>query len=1012
MEKSHQLSVLAADSSCCPPLLFLETQLNLQDDSYKRSNHRMDTRKKNDSQLVVAEESRGESVESVIEKEPLFTTMPCLLVEESDADVLERGIVVQSPVFTYMYNSTAPLNSEDNKETSESKTKTMMQYQFLGSVCPTSAEALDNAVVFHVSSVLASSSVDDPPFLSLDELSSTDNTDLDQQPRLVEVQMQQQQNYTNNNNNDKKMEDSEGNVVAATTPSLTTFNHVHRLVKMLPSLSGDDTPLIISDEEKKILKLQQDVTTTAAEKYSVENSLDDITSTSVPGNLLAFRTVVKRATSTGQLDQQPPNTVADLYPICELTPTIDFPSYQSKQASNPYLPQTSFSESSSVCTESTENSSTSLIGASTNLHTTRQSQQQAKHRPTLSRQFKSSDRLLQEAVQYSEAVGEKPPRSVEEISREIIDPEDDEVGSDDDYDDVNDNLLLELPCTTALNNCHNNVSSAFSHFTTEKKVISESDVFNTSSYNDRREHGSNTTSDTTNSLNILSNTNYEHKNIPLNDYNVGSILGKKTEICADLGQLRNDARVKNNSSPQQGGAGVVSSSEKITSSRRTFSNDGNVTSSVAIPSSMEQQAVPAACMPSLNLKILKHKDSMEDSPSSQKEPTSSLQLCALETMTPISATSDTSERAEFFYRNTGMSSNTNFSVHSLGKYMLNPQPRSTNDNSASSSYLGVKYHPPEITRGNYAQLHRKAWLEVSDKYHRYGKNLRLYYKYWNSLGHPFNMFFDWLDSKGEAAGQPLPNLPECPRSQLDSDTVLYITDPEVQDLYQLKIASRGEERFGYVLDANGNPVLTGEEGWIFVLRDGKFYGARKVTETAGLSKKRFHHSSFFAGKSVTAAGIFITKEEGRIACMYPHSGHYRPGEAHMQRLLYFLQRLGVDLNTFDIDVQQIAHVARKEVIQTLTDENNPDQKVEKRRKERKADSLYLTPASHVACFLAHKAKMLSKGVFGQIQNIRQVRAASVQEALDAVDNGGYWKQKKQKINKESSIFSSLATDGE
>jgi hypothetical protein len=335
--------------------------------------------------------------------------------------------------------------------------------------------------------------------------------------------------------------------------------------------------------------------------------------------------------------------------------------------------------------------------------------------------------------------------------------------------------------------------------------------------------------------------------------------------------------------------------------------------------------------------------------------------------------------------------------------MLNPQPRSTTDSGASSSYLGVKYHPPEITRGNYAQLHRKAWLEVSDKYHRYGKNLRLYYKHWNSLGHPYNMFFDWLDSKGEAAGQPLPNLPECPRSQLDSDTVLYITDPDVQDLYQLRIASRGEERFGYVLDANGNPVLTGEEGWIFVLRDGKFYGAKKVTETAGLSKKRFHHSSFFAGKSVTAAGIFITKEEGRILCMYPHSGHYRPGEAHMQRLLYFLQRLGIDLNTFDVDVQQIAHVARKEVVQTLLDENNPDQKVEKRRKEKKADSLYLTPASHVACFLAHKAKMLSKGVFGQVQNIRQVRAASVQEALDAVDNGGYWKQKNQQV--VSSILS-------
>ena len=99
-------------------------------------------------------------------------------------------------------------------------------------------------------------------------------------------------------------------------------------------------------------------------------------------------------------------------------------------------------------------------------------------------------------------------------------------------------------------------------------------------------------------------------------------------------------------------------------------------------------------------------------------------------------------------------------------------------------YKGISTSQLEITqrgvsRGNYAQLHRKAWLEVSDKHHRYGKNLRLYYSYWESLDHPYSMFFDWLDSKGEAEGQPLPNLPECPRSLLDSDTVLYITDPEV-----------------------------------------------------------------------------------------------------------------------------------------------------------------------------------------------------------------------------------------
>uniref|UniRef100_A0A7S2GW54 Uncharacterized protein n=1 Tax=Helicotheca tamesis TaxID=374047 RepID=A0A7S2GW54_9STRA len=231
-------------------------------------------------------------------------------------------------------------------------------------------------------------------------------------------------------------------------------------------------------------------------------------------------------------------------------------------------------------------------------------------------------------------------------------------------------------------------------------------------------------------------------------------------------------------------------------------------------------------------------------------------------------------------------------------------------------YKGIRHNPPEVTkrgisRGNYAQLHRKAWLEVSDKYHRYGKNLRLYYKHWEKLGHPTNMFFDWIDSKGEAAGAPLPNLPECPRSQLDSDTVLYITNPEIQARYALTV-DLDEDSVARILDVNGDPISTGQEGWIFVLRDHVLYGSQKVTSITGKSKQRFHHSSFFGGKAVAAAGIIITDEDGCLTRLYPHSGHYRPGEAHMQRMLYFLQQSGVDLNTFEVDMQQILHVSRKE----------------------------------------------------------------------------------------------------
>ena len=352
------------------------------------------------------------------------------------------------------------------------------------------------------------------------------------------------------------------------------------------------------------------------------------------------------------------------------------------------------------------------------------------------------------------------------------------------------------------------------------------------------------------------------------------------------------------------------------------------------------------------------------------------------------------------------------------------------DHSSSlSEYKGIHSKQLEVTnrgiaRGNYAKLHRKAWLEVSDKYHRYGKNLRMYYKHWESLGHPTNQFFDWLDSKGEAAGQPLPNLPECPRAELDSDTVLYITNPEVQERYRLSIVTgivvdeddgkcpeitSDDESNGHsdassgdaiLVDADEEPVTTGHEGWIFVLRDHAFYASQKVTSVSGRAKQRFHHSSFFGGKAVAAAGIIITDQHGRIKRFYPHSGHYRPTEAHMQRMLYFLQQGGFDLTTFEVDTQQILHVSRTVRTAPKGGAAAPDHGdaaagtavAAAPKKCKKTQSLHLKPALFVACFLAHKARMIGEGVFSQIHKIRTEGAASVLEALEIADEGGYWKK--------------------
>lgn len=307
-----------------------------------------------------------------------------------------------------------------------------------------------------------------------------------------------------------------------------------------------------------------------------------------------------------------------------------------------------------------------------------------------------------------------------------------------------------------------------------------------------------------------------------------------------------------------------------------------------------------------------------------------------------------------------------------------PPPVDASRISDSSYYKGLQVNPPEVvyrgtSRGNVSSLHRKAWLESADPKHRYGKNLRLYYRHWESLGFPADIFFDWLDSKGEAEGDPLPELAECPRVVLDEDRVLYISDMETTMQYALSVVPDEMGR-GVVLNARRERVRTGPEGWIFVLRDDVLYGARKVARVTSVGGEtvRFHHSSFFGGKAVAAAGIFVTDDNGILKQAFPHSGHYRPGEAEVQRILYFFFSAGVDLRSFDVDIQQIIHLARQNSgNQNTGSENAGNQITGSASKEKKRNSLYLRPATVVADYLCHKARLIGLGIFSQIHLLRE-----------------------------------------
>ena len=135
-------------------------------------------------------------------------------------------------------------------------------------------------------------------------------------------------------------------------------------------------------------------------------------------------------------------------------------------------------------------------------------------------------------------------------------------------------------------------------------------------------------------------------------------------------------------------------------------------------------------------------------------------------------------------------------------------------------------------------------------------------------------FFRWLD------GGEKPELASCPRSVLDSDTVLYITNEEDRLEYAVQIDHQGLFR---PLLRPSETITTGDSGWIFVTKGDILYAYYKKTE----SRPRIHHSTFLAGASVEAAGLFVASE-GRLVRLFPHSGHYRPAECHLRCLLQFL----------------------------------------------------------------------------------------------------------------------------
>ena len=188
--------------------------------------------------------------------------------------------------------------------------------------------------------------------------------------------------------------------------------------------------------------------------------------------------------------------------------------------------------------------------------------------------------------------------------------------------------------------------------------------------------------------------------------------------------------------------------------------------------------------------------------------------------------------------------------------------------------------------------HEKVHLEVADPQHRYAKHLRCYYREWERCG-KVGSFWEWLDA------EPLVDMPDCPRERLEACVVAYLYDAEERAPYIVEVH---EGRFYHPRRAGSeeerSPYSTGEGEWIFVFSPARVLFCNRKTRGA------FHHTSFLAGGPCLAAGTLVVCD-GDLRELYPHSGHYRPGEHNLHQLLVRLRSCGVNLAGFTVDVQRL-----------------------------------------------------------------------------------------------------------
>jgi hypothetical protein len=163
----------------------------------------------------------------------------------------------------------------------------------------------------------------------------------------------------------------------------------------------------------------------------------------------------------------------------------------------------------------------------------------------------------------------------------------------------------------------------------------------------------------------------------------------------------------------------------------------------------------------------------------------------------------------------------------------------------------------------------------------------------------FMTFDEWLEQpSGIAATQ---SYARSINSSVDELQVAQLNSTQ-RKAYEVTFQRKEE---GLTLHLSDAPIVTETFG-VPLTEEELTMGERKsIIFVLGLDNKlyvnehkisRFHHSSFFSGKPVACAGEIKTDANGKIVEITDKSGHYKPSNNQLLKMLSFLEKQGVNLS--------------------------------------------------------------------------------------------------------------------